>query len=178
MKYLHKTVDFVFLNACTQYLSDFEKKYQIRSKEKQKRQKKTSNHKKNSLYSWNQKHNKAPQGLTLNLDLVYLSIKLASHRGSLCLCLCMIACVCVLLLLGFELLLLFLYASMYICVLAFFYAAFDHVFIAIKAWRCWGLGLVHVDIIYTLHLIQIDFNAWDWSHITSSVICRGINQSN
>ena len=51
MKHLHKTVDFVFLNVYTQCLSDFEKKYQIRSKERQKRQKKTSNHKKNNLYS-------------------------------------------------------------------------------------------------------------------------------
>ena len=46
MKHLHKTVDFVFLNAYTQYLSDFGMKYQIRT---EKKQKKTSNCKKTSF---------------------------------------------------------------------------------------------------------------------------------
>ena len=49
MKYLHKTVDFVFLNAYIHHLSDFEMKYQIRTEEKQK---KTSNCK-NIFYSSN-----------------------------------------------------------------------------------------------------------------------------
>ena len=50
MKHLHKTVDFVFLNAYIQYLRDFKKKYQIRTERKAKEH---QNCKKNIFYSSN-----------------------------------------------------------------------------------------------------------------------------
>ena len=39
VKHLHKTVDFVFLNAYTHHLNDFGRKYQIRTEKKQKKAK-------------------------------------------------------------------------------------------------------------------------------------------